>query len=593
MSSLSKATADLSIDAQLSSLALIGGSDANPSIINKAVDLRVEGGALIRKRLLVLGNICVKDTIIGTHQGNVITEKIQALDLTEGIQIVGNVNMNNDNFLCGNIISNEISPKDNETVTINGNVEFSGDVEFVGNVFGIETSQNIVAKSVESNTIVSNTITTDTLLVTSDSIFSGDVIIEGNLSAFGNTTLIDTSTLIVEDNKIVLNANAMISNVDSGICVERFQTENDVCDGDVIQDIPFEEGNVVTSTISTVTLNPDEIRVNNFYNEWFIKINSGLGANQVRKIIDFDGMSNVATINSDWSILPDATSDYGLFPGKFAGIIWEESENKWVFGKAPGDTQLNFESVELADVCVEGLYAESTFISGNAEVNNLIVNGNSVVSGNLMINGNLIDENGNIISGSGDLNGNVIGASFVQTDSIENTSGGNVCIDSDVTIKGNIEVTGMGLVSIGSIIPSMLTETQFQSLNGTGWILMDGRNVSGSVYESVTGFASVPDARGAVLRCKNNSRGDGFQNPAGDLALGTFENDQFQGHYHQNDVNANGGSEGFQSGGAIGNGFNLTTFATTVTTDGSNGTPRIGPETRVKNITINYFIRIN
>ncbi len=147
--------------------------------------------------------------------------------------------------------------------------------------------------------------------------------------------------------------------------------------------------------------------------------------------------------------------------------------------------------------------------------------------------------------------------------------------------------------SVGTIITSMLTETQFQSLNGVAWVLMDGRNVMGSAYTTLTGFTTIPDARGAYIRGKNNGRVDGFQNPSGDLALGTFQNDQFQGHYHQNDSNALGGPEGFTSGGSIGNGWNVTTFAQTIISDGGNGTPRIGPETRVKCITINYFIKIN
>jgi hypothetical protein len=165
-----------------------------------------------------------------------------------------------------------------------------------------------------------------------------------------------------------------------------------------------------------------------------------------------------------------------------------------------------------------------------------------------------------------------------------------------LTVTGGLPIwanSSAALLSIGTILASMLTEPQFQALNGVGWILMDGRNVVGSAYNVLTGFATVPDARGTVLRGKNNGRADGFQNPSGELALGTFQNDQYQGHYHQNDSNANGGAEGFAGGGDIGNGWNITTYATTSVTDGVNGAPRTGAETRVKCITINQFIKIN
>jgi hypothetical protein len=170
------------------------------------------------------------------------------------------------------------------------------------------------------------------------------------------------------------------------------------------------------------------------------------------------------------------------------------------------------------------------------------------------------------------------------------TAGAGITLTPSAT---DITISVTGLFSIGTILDSMLTEAQFQALNGVEWILMDGRNVVGSAYNILTGFATVPDARGTVLRGKNNGRADGNQNPAGDLALGAFENDQFQGHFHQNDPNADGGGEGGAGGGNIYNGLNVTTFATTILSDGVNGVPRIGPETRVKNITVNHFIKIN
>lgn len=85
---------------------------------------------------------------------------------------------------------------------------------------------------------------------------------------------------------------------------------------------------------------------------------------------------------------------------------------------------------------------------------------------------------------------------------------------------------------VGSIMSSKNTEAEFQAEKGAGWVLMDGRSVVGSSYESVTGNSSIPDARGRYLRGKNGTRSDGFENPDGDVALGTFQSDQNGEHRH-------------------------------------------------------------
>ena len=142
--------------------------------------------------------------------------------------------------------------------------------------------------------------------------------------------------------------------------------------------------------------------------------------------------------------------------------------------------------------------------------------------------------------------------------------------------------------AVGSVRQSFLTELQFQAANGTGWVLADGRNVTGSAYATLTGLTTVPDARGVALRGKNNGRADGGQNPDGELALGQYQGDMFASHGH-------GFSQGMQSassgvagnvliGGGVGN--NNTAAFSTLSANGGN-------ESRMKNITVNTFIKIN
>ena len=143
---------------------------------------------------------------------------------------------------------------------------------------------------------------------------------------------------------------------------------------------------------------------------------------------------------------------------------------------------------------------------------------------------------------------------------------------------------------VGDIVASSLTELQFQTQRSNSWILMDGRGVTGSKYNSLTGNTTIPDARGQFLRGKNNGRIDGKENPDGDLALGTQQSDAMQGHRHTYSAVMNGPdrTQGTVNPGNVGTGT-----TSDPVTDGTHGTPRTASETRSKNITVNYFIKIN
>jgi hypothetical protein len=149
----------------------------------------------------------------------------------------------------------------------------------------------------------------------------------------------------------------------------------------------------------------------------------------------------------------------------------------------------------------------------------------------------------------------------------------------------------------------MLTEAQFQAQNGTGWVLMDGRNVSGSAYATITGSTTVPDARGMILRGKNNGRSDGSQNPDGDSSLGAYQGDNFGSHRHN--YGPDGGTDGthnrqvvFNSSPTGGSGSSPIGFGQAFNGGGGSGHwmgiyNSGGNETRMRNITVNHFIKIN
>ena len=137
----------------------------------------------------------------------------------------------------------------------------------------------------------------------------------------------------------------------------------------------------------------------------------------------------------------------------------------------------------------------------------------------------------------------------------------------------------------GTLVPCAVTEAVFQTYMGTTWILADGRAVPGSDYASITGFPNAPDARGRVIRAKDNGAG---VNPDGDLALNVLQGDTFGSHVHTVSF-SNDPAAYLQSGRGNGNdGDDYETNTVTASADAAGGN-----ETRMRNITENVFVKIN
>lgn len=151
--------------------------------------------------------------------------------------------------------------------------------------------------------------------------------------------------------------------------------------------------------------------------------------------------------------------------------------------------------------------------------------------------------------------------------------------------------------TIGEVKASMLTLAQFQAQFGTNWVLANGASASGTAYATITGNTTLPDCRGVGLRGKNNGRADGNQNPDGDLALGTYQGDVMGSHAHStltgtrnNIYGLTGTTRGLDASGFTSNVQNIDYGASSgqlgITSTGGN-------ETRMKNVTVNYFIKVN
>jgi len=151
---------------------------------------------------------------------------------------------------------------------------------------------------------------------------------------------------------------------------------------------------------------------------------------------------------------------------------------------------------------------------------------------------------------------------------------------------------------VGSTIQSMLTEAQFQTEFGTNWVLMDGRSVSGSDYETITTESTIPDARGMFLRGKNNTRMDGNEDSEGERLLGSYQLDKTrmprntafgtQAYRSQSNLQGRVSDGGGGIGDIVAGGPFFARNNSYVTIDSGGDA-----ETQPRNICINIFIKIN
>ncbi len=154
------------------------------------------------------------------------------------------------------------------------------------------------------------------------------------------------------------------------------------------------------------------------------------------------------------------------------------------------------------------------------------------------------------------------------------------------SMQGNINYLLSSILPVGSVVASLLTESQFQDIAGTGWILADNRSISSSTLATVTGITTAPDLRGVFVRGKNNGRSTTTGNAAGDLALGAGQSDTFASHTHSYSYQIPSASPGGSDGGTD-NDVGLTTINNNTGSSGST------TETKPRNVTLNYFIRID
>lgn len=99
-------------------LKLIAGLDASPTNKTRLVDLNVQGGVIIKKNMIVCGNIDVGDFINANITGDIFTSNIIATNMTEGITVNGNLIIDNEFIITSNIIQANTITSEEDTLTL-------------------------------------------------------------------------------------------------------------------------------------------------------------------------------------------------------------------------------------------------------------------------------------------------------------------------------------------------------------------------------------------------------------------------------------------------------------------------------------------
>lgn len=151
---------------------------------------------------------------------------------------------------------------------------------------------------------------------------------------------------------------------------------------------------------------------------------------------------------------------------------------------------------------------------------------------------------------------------------------------------------------VGDIKHSLLTESQFQNQFGNCWVKMTGQDVSGSDYASITGNNTLPNSTGRFLRdtggesnSLGNTQEDTLQNITGDF----LTRDDNSSSYYVRIKETNGA---FYTENVTGNMFNSVGSSSGQTSPGkvkfdASRVARTSNETRPKNLSVNYFLKIN
>jgi hypothetical protein len=341
---------------------------------------------------------------ISRYNAGTLLEKTIEINLSNGIFTFNNTTSSSSTASSSIIIKGGLSIISTEN-SINATV---GGAFSVYGGQSIAKDLNIGGKLIISNTEQSSDVSTGCMII------SGGVGINKNLNVNGNTTIngdlyVNGTTTTIESNNTVLKDNILMLNSapsgikDSGIIIARFQEDNDIGFGDIVNEdkyIEFQIPNQSGMTNTEIKLANSANSTNDYYKNWWIKITSGFSDNQVRKIVSYDGNTKIATLSSEWTTQNPAENDIVfLYNRTYVGLVYNEADDIFVFGSTVNNPDTT--SVTLIDnvsLKTNEIEISGTKVSSNSSTGSIIIQGglsincdqnasNNTVGGSFTVNG--------------------------------------------------------------------------------------------------------------------------------------------------------------------------------------------------------------
>lgn len=245
----------------------------------------------------------------------------------------------------------------------------------VGDINVVSTSGNISLQS-------DNTITIGN--ATSTVVIGDNMTVNGDLIVLGDMTTINSTIVTIADNAIVVNSSPSGTS-DGGLLVKRYQTANNTGLGEVVADTPKETGSFQSgsATPATLILGTGANAIDGHYNGWWIKVTSGPGNNQVRRIKSYTGTSKQAVLYATGETdglnlitAPVSGNTYNLYNKYFASMYFNELAMETRFAYASENQN-------------SGVFS-STIDYMNIHVNDLTLEGNIVTNGGVVSSGAVV-----------------------------------------------------------------------------------------------------------------------------------------------------------------------------------------------------------
>jgi hypothetical protein len=362
-----------SINSTIGSIVSYGGvsidANINSTSITQGGSLTINGGMSVNKDIYVGGVINIQNTggiIYNNSNGNIlnINNTSFALRVSSNNLIIANSSSNL--LIFSNTSTNIYTPLYNyndvfvnENISVSKTLVVNGDTNF--NSTTISTNFTTGSVKIKGGVGLDGNLN-----------IRGDTNIIGNLNVLGTISNIYSENLNISDNVILLNS-APNGTKNSGFLVNRYQINNDLGTGDIVSDSDF-----INDTLpSQVSLNLNQIKlpssfsgITDFYNGYWVKITSGFSNNQVRYIIAYNGTTNIATLETNFTTQNPTGGDlFNLYYKSYSGLVYNEMFDRFEFG----NTNLSESSFNsFADILLNNIIIRSSVPSLNSTSGSLI-----------------------------------------------------------------------------------------------------------------------------------------------------------------------------------------------------------------------------